>query len=585
MDKAATSSKVYLTVYGTSGHSDKLRLSSNDPTAHSFIKGTETQFQIETGDIGRISKIRLEHDSSGINPDMRVDYVKMKDKDTNEELVFYLDRWLGIDREDGQIVREMPVIRKGTPSSPGSYKDAGIDNGSVGINIIGVDGDTGLQELNGAISKNSLPWQPGQTDIYILEAVSVGRVKKIELNFRSAGQERWFVQQVSISEGARSAAQFTIYCHQWLLSSEKQVSEFPVAAIQPSTNLIDTLESIPKGFQKPIQTKGRWTVYIQTGTQNDSGTNERVCLVLCGLKNESEPVCVNSKDDLNPGSLVKFEAKVQDIGLLFKIRIYFQDKHVGSGWFLSKLKLKDQDTGEEFILEHNDWIESTNENCEGAIELPLFRPDLQPLKEQIYIIVVKTGNLLCSETEANVYCNLIGQWGCSGERSLTVSSNQDLFRMGQTDTFTLTSTELGDIQKVIIGHDTVGRGQGWYCESVSVKVAEESETIFPCHRWLDTGCDDRKLSAELLPLSQLPISFTSPTRYTQSDGEWNIHVTTAGLDRLSMIKPGQKAGEVSIVIYGTESVKGPIQLNQDDPDSPVTLLAPGKTHHFFVSIT
>ena len=70
----------------------------------------------------------------------------------------------------------------------GSYKDAGTDSGNVSINLIGVDGDTGLRELNGAISKNRLPWQPGQTDIYIIEAVSVGRVKKIELNLNGAGQ-------------------------------------------------------------------------------------------------------------------------------------------------------------------------------------------------------------------------------------------------------------------------------------------------------------------------------------------------------------------------------------------------------------
>lgn len=70
----------------------------------------------------------------------------------------------------------------------GSYKDAGTDYGNISINVIGVDGDTGLRELNGAISKNRLPWQPGQMDIYVVEAVSVGKVKKIELNFNSTGQ-------------------------------------------------------------------------------------------------------------------------------------------------------------------------------------------------------------------------------------------------------------------------------------------------------------------------------------------------------------------------------------------------------------
>lgn len=45
--------------------------------------------------------------------------VKLEDIDTHEELVFYVDRWLALDQDDGHVVREMPVIRKGTPSLPG----------------------------------------------------------------------------------------------------------------------------------------------------------------------------------------------------------------------------------------------------------------------------------------------------------------------------------------------------------------------------------------------------------------------------------------------------------------------------------
>ena len=48
-------------------------------------------------------------------------------------------------------------------------------------------------------------------------------------------------------------------------------------------------------------------VWVQTGTQSDSGTTEKVCLVLCGVKGESEPVHVNAKDDLNPGSFIRLE--------------------------------------------------------------------------------------------------------------------------------------------------------------------------------------------------------------------------------------------------------------------------------------
>ena len=35
--------------------------------------------------------------------------------------------------------------------------------------------------------------------------------------------------------------------------------------------------------------------------------------------------------------LVLFQTKVTDIGLLFKVRVYFKDQHQGSSWFLSKV--------------------------------------------------------------------------------------------------------------------------------------------------------------------------------------------------------------------------------------------------------
>lgn len=70
----------------------------------------------------------------------------------------------------------------------GGYKDGGIDNGIVSINLIGVDGDTGVRELTGAITKNMSLWQPGQTDIFTLEAVSVGKLKKVEITCTTSTQ-------------------------------------------------------------------------------------------------------------------------------------------------------------------------------------------------------------------------------------------------------------------------------------------------------------------------------------------------------------------------------------------------------------
>ena len=65
----------------------------------------------------------------------------------------------------------------------GSSKDSGTESGQVSINLIGVNGDTGMRPLTAPITKNRLPWQPGQEDIFALEAVSIGKLKKVQVMF------------------------------------------------------------------------------------------------------------------------------------------------------------------------------------------------------------------------------------------------------------------------------------------------------------------------------------------------------------------------------------------------------------------
>ncbi|KAK3579121.1 hypothetical protein CHS0354_022141 [Potamilus streckersoni] len=585
---AGTTAQVYLTIYGTNGHSNRLQLGKEGNPIDLFSASKESTFQMDVGDIGKVTKLRLEHSNSGQKPDWHVDYVKLIDDDTQEMLVFYVDRWLALDKEDGQICRELPVVKIGSSSLPvlhyvlavmtGHMESAKMDHGSVYINMHGIHGDTGFRELTAPISKNRLPWQPGQEDIFILEAVSVGRLKKIELKIDGNGGSKWYVQQVRVVEGKRAWTEAVFYCHKWLGTDKNLPLEFSVSDMRPSNELIDALESIPKGLTKPVSTKGRWLIWVQTGLQADAGTSEKVFLVLSGLKGQSDPILINGKDSLNPGSVVKLEAKVDEIGMVFKVRFYFDEKHVGTSWFLQKLKLKDQDTGEELHFDYKDWMESTEDNPGGFLEIPAVRPDIPPMKEQVYIVSVETGDLDCADTEADVFCDLIGQWGSSSHRSLAVSNNKKMFRTGQVDDFCITCVELGSIQNVLIGHNTIGRGRGWYCEVVKVKLAEHWEKIFPCRRWLDTGCDDRQLVTQLSPLSELLMDVTTGQKYlSNKDGVWNYHITSAGPEKLPKSALNRKLRTVSIVVYGLDGTVGPIELENTDSDT----IMPGKTDHFF----
>ena len=77
--------------------------------------------QINVGDIGSLIKIRLHHDNSNDFPSLHLDKVVMTDQHTNEELIFYCDRWMATDEADCVLIREFPAVRSGQPALPGKY--------------------------------------------------------------------------------------------------------------------------------------------------------------------------------------------------------------------------------------------------------------------------------------------------------------------------------------------------------------------------------------------------------------------------------------------------------------------------------
>lgn len=68
----------------------------------------------------------------------------------------------------------------------GEQKEAGTDT-TINFNLYGDHGDIGHRPLMDS-KTNAEPYQPGQMDVFIVEAVSVGKLQKVEL--LHSGQER-----------------------------------------------------------------------------------------------------------------------------------------------------------------------------------------------------------------------------------------------------------------------------------------------------------------------------------------------------------------------------------------------------------
>ena len=77
-----------------------------------------------------------------------------------------------------------------------------------------------------------------------------------------------------------------------------------------------------------------------------------------------------------------------------------------------------------------------------------------------YQVEVYTGNRAKAGTNANIYMNITGKDGSSGKRALKKSlNNMDKFEQGNMDTFEIEAADMGELTKVVVGHDGKGAGE------------------------------------------------------------------------------------------------------------------------------
>ena len=117
-----------------------------------------------------------------------------------------------------------------------------------------------------------------------------------------------------------------------------------------------------------------------------------------------------------------------------------------------------------------------------------------------YKVVVKTGDVRGAGTDANVFAQIFGENGDSGERKLEASGNN--FERGHSDTFGIEAVSLGELKKLRIGHDGTGFGSGWFLENVIITNEKEEgkSWVFNCGKWLDKGEGDGQILRELAPV-------------------------------------------------------------------------------------
>ncbi|NXF11356.1 LOXH1 protein, partial [Smithornis capensis] len=521
---AGTDATIFFQIYGDKGKSDEMKLDNN---SDNFETGQTDKFMIELPDLGTFYKLRIWHEKRNPFAGWHLNKVTLLKTLTKEKYSFNCGRWLDINEDDNEIVRElpaegslvtevMPVIKYRVTVCTGTVSGSGTD-ANVFVCLIGDQGDTGERILYNCINTVN-KFEKGNADEFFVEAVTLKQVRRVRIGHDGkGGSSGWYLAKVIVREEGQPESEAVEFpCYRWL---DKNEDDGQIVR-----------ELVPAG-ESPILKNVSYHISVKTGDIPGASSDSRVFIKLYGEKADSskESLLVSDNDLGNyfeRGRVDEFTLDMMDIGKINRILIGHDNVGLRSGWFLASVQITVPVQGRQYMFPCNRWLDK--DEADGRVEVEVYPSEIVPIDKLInYEVSVVTGDVRAAGTNAKVFMQIYGE---TGKTELIILENRsNNFERGATDIFKREAADVGKIYKIRIGHDGTGIGDGWFLESVMLKRLatktkesdkkkkkkkkksneEEEEEInaeegmdvytFVAHRWLAKDEGDKELVVELVP--------------------------------------------------------------------------------------
>uniref|UniRef100_A0A8C0FBY8 Lipoxygenase homology domains 1 n=1 Tax=Bubo bubo TaxID=30461 RepID=A0A8C0FBY8_BUBBB len=562
---AGTDATIFFQIYGDKGKSDEMKLDNN---SDNFETGQTDKFMIELPDLGTFYKLRIWHEKRNPFAGWHLNKVTLLKTLTKEKYSFNCGRWLDINEDDNEIVRElpaegslvtevMPVIKYRVTVCTGTVSGSGTD-ANVFVCLIGDQGDTGDRVLYNCINTVN-KFEKGNADEFFVEAVTLKQVRRVRIGHDGkGGSSGWYLAKVIVREEGQPESEAVEFpCYRWL---DKNEDDGQIVR-----------ELVPAG-ESPMLKNVSYHISVKTGDIPGASSDSKVFIKLYGEKADSskETLLVSDNDLGNyfeRGRVDEFTIDTMDIGKINRILIGHDNVGLRSGWFLASVQITVPVQGRQYMFPCNRWLDK--DEADGRVEVEVYPSEILPIEKLInYEVSVVTGDVRAAGTNAKVFMQIYGE---TGKTELIILENRsNNFERGATDifkvdVFTIKAIDLGELKKLRIRHDNTGASPSWFLERVEIVDLKESTTYyFPCQRWLAVEEDDGQIVRELVPVDEAFVKKDS-----ENDGQ---SLATLGLEQKAKsttytvkVKTGDKknAGtdaNVFITLYGSKDDTGIVSL-------------------------
>uniref|UniRef100_A0A8C4HEN1 Lipoxygenase homology domains 1b n=1 Tax=Dicentrarchus labrax TaxID=13489 RepID=A0A8C4HEN1_DICLA len=549
MPGAGTDADISFQVYGEKGKSDEIRL---DNKTDNFEQGQVDRFMVELPDFGKLTKFRIWHEKRNPFAGWHLSKATLMKTLTKEKYTFPCERWLDTNEDDNEVVRELPaLIKYRVTVCTGTIGGSGTD-ASVFLNLIGDHGDTGDRWLVNC--KNNInKFEKGNLDEFIIEAVSIGQVRRVRIGHNGKGGGcGWFLDKVVVrEEGQAEAHAIEFPCNRWLDRNEDD------------GQIVRELVPYSDGQHTDYH------IAVKTGNIPGGSSDSNVFVKLYGEKGDTSKMMLlvsanNLGNYFETGRVDIFTVETFDIGQINRLMIGHSNEGMRAGWFLDSVQIMVPVHGKNYMFPSHRWLDEREADGKTEVELyPSEIVDMEPLIN--YEVTVVTGDVTFAGTNAVVFIQIYGDKGKTEVITLASRSNNyernatEIFKVSKLG-FLIEDKDVGKIFKIRIGHDGSGIGAGWFLETVDMQAVVY---FFPCNRWLAVDEDDGQIARELVPVDEA---------FLRKDEDEEGTGAALGLEQKSMsttytlkVKTGEKdyAGtdaNVFAILFGENDNTGIINL-------------------------
>ncbi|CAF3675555.1 unnamed protein product [Rotaria socialis] len=347
------------------------------------------------------------------------------------------------------------------------------EESAVFLTLMGKTNETKKLLLQYA-DNNIHPLQSNQIDLFHFIDQDVGVPKLIKFSHDGRGfPKNWSLANIEVTISSRNKI-FKFDINELILEEKLSYPITDIIDIEPKTN-------------------GNCAITIQTGSAKYAGTSADCSILLSGSQGVYAFQLRRSLTNRIPFQnryrdvfLVNVDEQLHDIQYIV---LEHNNENSTPAWFVDFVIVKILLSQQEYFFPVNRWL--SIDYFDGKAKI-IFSTDKQKISSNEiirYEVYIVTGSMFDAATCSPVWITINGTRGSIVNKYLEIAENESFpFEPNNRDLFILYDIDIGELNKLILGHENGNAEQGWFVESIAIHIPSKQyqSEIYKINKWLNS---------------------------------------------------------------------------------------------------